>query len=102
MLGEKSSHGNKDSKVKVVIGYEWTPAVQGNPGTIYDAVDNLKKMASGASIQVVNRDADPSVPAGISVNGKLVMAAQPDGTLPNQSGAMSGLMSAIQGALRQP
>jgi hypothetical protein len=94
-LGDRATFGKKDGATKIVVGFEWTPAVQGNPGLIYDAVSHLKGMAQNASIEVVNVDQHPEVTPGIGVNGKTVVPLKSDGSLDMEGNNMQELMSAM-------
>lgn len=75
--------GAKDAKTEVVIGWSWTPAVQANPGSVHSAimgiVESLRK--DPVRVRAVNVDAFPETPAGVSLNGKLVVPLGTDGAL---------------------
>ena len=97
-LGPNATLGQKDAPTKIVIGYEWTPAVQSNPASVYGAVEQLQKMAPNAEIKVVNRDEDPTAPPGISMAGKTFVPLKADGTLDVQGSGIAALQSATHAA----
>jgi hypothetical protein len=80
-LGEEKVLGKADAAKEIVVGYEWSPAVQADPSKVYAAVETIQKAAPDARIRVVNVDANPEVKPGVSVGGKVVVIPQPDGSL---------------------
>jgi hypothetical protein len=80
-LGDEKILGNKDAKTEIVIGWEWTPAVQGDPTKVYNAIAAAQKAAPNARIRVVNTDANPDVSLGVFVGGRPVAPPAPDGSL---------------------
>ena len=85
--------GPKDARKTVVVGYEWTPGVQADPGKIQQIVGLIEKSAPDAKIVLMNVDEKPDVPVGISVNGKLVAPIADDGTVPPTN--ISAVMQAL-------
>ena len=83
--GAKKQFGKPGGSQKVTIAWEWTPAVQGNPSSIYTAVDMVKTMLPTAEIQVVNLDNNSGTGTpGILLDGTMQVPALPDGTFPLQ------------------
>ena len=78
--------GPADAKKTVVIGWTWTPAVQADPNKVSAAVEAVRKALPDAKIRVVNTDAVPDAPPGITVDGKTVLPLPPDGAIePSQA-----------------
>ena len=75
--------GPKEAEKTVVIGYEWTPDIQANPGKIQEIVKVIEQNAPKAKIILTNVDDNPTVPSGIQVNGKVVAPIGEDGTVPS-------------------
>lgn len=73
--------GPKDAEKTVVIGYEWTPGIQSDPGKIQEIVGMIAKTAPNAKVVLTNVDDNPTVPVGIQVNGKVVAPIGEDGTV---------------------
>lgn len=93
--GAEKSLGQPGGKPSVTIAWEWTPAVQGNPSSVYSAVEAVKKAYPSAAIQAVNLDAKPGAfPAGISVDGSLREPVAADGTFPQEGKIIASLKSA--------
>ena len=67
---------------KIVVGYEWTPAIQADPGAIQKIANMVQQAAPEAKISVVNVDENPGVPVGIQVDGKVVAPIGDDGIVP--------------------
>lgn len=78
-LGDDVTLGDKKADKEIVIGYSWTPAVQGDPGKVYRVVDEAQKNLPGVRVRVVNVDANPTIKPGITVEGKLVAPPDADG-----------------------
>ena len=89
------TYGPKDSTKKIVVGYEWSPVIQSDPGKIEEIAGLLKRAAPDASVTLVNVDEDPSVPTGIVIGGKVVAPLGPDGTV--SSTQIPNVMQAISG-----
>lgn len=84
--GAEKTFGKPGGKPFVTVAWEWTPAVQGNPSTVFSAVEAVKKAYPDAVIQAVNLDAKPSkFMPGISVDGSLREPVAADGTFPQES-----------------
>lgn len=81
-LGEDKILGKPDGKQEVIVGYEWTPAIQSDPTKVFAAIEAIQKAAPDAKIRVVNVDAKPEVSPGVTVGGKVVIVPQPDGSIP--------------------
>jgi hypothetical protein len=80
-----------------VVGFSWTPEVQSDPSKVSNAVDALKKsLGSQARIKVVNVDASPGVPEGVSIGDKVIVPAQSDGTI--NPGAADAVKQALAAA----
>ena len=75
--------GAKDAKDLVVIGWIWTPQVQADPSSVHAAITALRSVP--ARVRVVNVDAFPETPAGVSVNGKVVLPMGADGAMSPES-----------------
>lgn len=80
-LGPDKTLGAKGAKKIITVGWSWTPDVQGNPNKVWAGISALQKAAPDAQIRVVNTDAVPDVPDGVSVNGVVVIPPVPDGSL---------------------
>ena len=80
-LPTDESVGPANAPVKVVVGWTWTPDVQGNPQALQSAVEAVKKAVPGAQVRVVNVDAVPDVPQGIQVNGRTAMDLPENGII---------------------
>ncbi len=81
-LGANATLGPKTAKNEVVVGWEWTPEIQSDPGRFYQNIEEMSKAAPSVRIRVVNRDADPAIPLGLSQSGQVMVSPLPDGTLP--------------------
>jgi hypothetical protein len=81
-LGEEKVLGKPDGKQEIIVGYEWTPAVQADPTKVFAAITAIQKAAPEAKIRVVNVDAKPDVSPGVTIGGKVVIVPQPDGSIP--------------------
>lgn len=93
--GAEKVLGKPGGSPTITVGWAWTPALQGDPGSVYTAVDMMQKTLPSAAIRVVNLDAKPgAVPSGIAVGGAVKMAAMPDGTFPPAM-AMSGMLKSL-------
>lgn len=95
--GAEKTLGNPSGATKVTIGWNWTPAVQGDPNKVLAAATAASKALPNASVRVVNLDANPgAVPPGVTVDGKTVVPPGPDGSLP--ADAVSAALPAVAGA----
>jgi hypothetical protein len=84
--GAEKTFGSPSGKPTIVIGWSWTPAVQGDPSSVYNALQAVQKVLPNAMIRVVNLDANSGAAApGVAVNGKVVVQPSPDGTFPPES-----------------
>lgn len=91
--GAEMSLGEPGGKPDITVTWEWTPTVQGNPSSVYAAVESVKKVLPNAAITVVNADAKPGAKAtGIYVNGKLRVSPGSDGTFPAEPQLIPALM----------
>ncbi len=93
--GGMKSFGKPGGKPKIVVAWQWTPAIQGNSSSIYTAVETIKKVMPTAEIDAVNLDAKPggATKPGVSVDGTLRVPLGPNGTLPPEQGLIPALMS---------
>lgn len=80
-LPADSTTGPSSAPREIVIGWTWTPEVQADPSKVSAAIDQIKKAVPDAKVRVVNVDAVPTAPAGITVDGKTVAELAPDGSL---------------------
>lgn len=89
--------GPPNAQTEIVFGWEWTPEVQADPGRLYRAIEALQKAAGQTDIKlrVVNVDAVPGAPRGLSVNGKTVLELPANGLLepPQLMRSVSGVLS---------
>lgn len=93
--GAETTLGDPKGDPAVTVAWEWTPAVQGNPASINDAVQAAKIAFPKAAIHVINLDAKPgAAKPGISVAGVVKAAPSADGTFPP--------LSSLMGQLRAP
>lgn len=82
LSGAGSTLGSPDAKQEVVVGFSWTPEVQSDPTKVSNAVDALlKTLGSQGRVKIVNVDERPEVPEGVSIEGKVIVPAQNDGTI---------------------
>ena len=102
-IGPAKLLGRVDASKEVIVGFNWTPAVQADPSKVYGVVQMLERVAPDVRIRVVDVDQVPAIPAGVSVGSQLMVAAQKDGSIsipPEVAGKMRMLMSAPAGATR--
>lgn len=78
-LPTDESVGPANAPVKVVVGWTWTPDVQGNPQALQAAIQAIRQAVPDAQVRVVNVDAAPDVSPGIQVNGRTVMELPENG-----------------------
>ncbi len=81
----------------MIVGWEWTPDVQSDPTKVSAAVDKLKAELPGVKIRVVNRDENPSVPAGISIGKDTLVRPKEDGSLEVDPDALNRMKDATGG-----
>jgi hypothetical protein len=82
LAGEGNTLGSPSASQEVVIGFSWTPEIQADPSKVSGAVAALQQtLGSQGRIKVVNVDASPEVPEGVSIGGKVIAPAQNDGTI---------------------
>lgn len=100
-IGDSFMVGSDKAPREVVLGWQWTPEVQANPSKVYDAIEEIQKAANSSGgrfrVRIVNVDANPSVPPGISIGGVVRVAPQPDGAIQRQA-----LMPALSPLMQQP
>ena len=92
-LPTDESMGPANAKDKIVVGWTWTPDVQGNPQALQAAVEAIRKAAPDAQVRVVNVDAVPDAPTGIVVNGQQAMEL-PDNGIIEAAAAVPAVMAA--------
>ncbi len=81
--GPEKVLGKVGGTPKVVVAWEWTPSIQGNPSSVADAVEAVQKTLPGSEVDVINLDAKPgAAPIGISINGTVQVEPQPGGIFP--------------------
>jgi len=91
-LGDDAVVGNKKGTTEIVVAYQWTPDVQADPSKVYNVIEMLPKATPQAHLRVVNADAHPGTPLGVSMNGKVVLPAQLDGSIPANPMMMQSIM----------
>ena len=81
--------GPETAKDLVVVGWVWTPEVQANPALVHSGIMAVVDVVRAGSVRVrvVNVDAFPETPEGVSVNGKVVLPLGDDGGLRPESAA---------------
>lgn len=85
VIQPESAQGAPPGSPEIIVGFNWTPDVQGDPSRVTNFVSSLEKAVAGrAKVKVVNVDENPSVPAGISVNGKVIASPGADGSFSEQ------------------
>lgn len=90
--GAEKTFGQPNGKPSVVIAWEWTPALQGEPSSLFSAVETVKKLYPSAAIRVVSLDATPGAfQPGISVDGSLRGPVAADGTFPQEGELIASL-----------
>jgi len=87
--------GKADSQKEVIVGFEWTPAVQADPTKVYNTVQGLTHVVPDARIRVVNVDQAPDIPAGISFGGHVVVPAEEDGSISLRGDTVGMLQKAL-------
>ena len=80
-LPTDETSGPPNPNLKVVVGWTWTPELQGNPQALQNTIESIKKAAPGAQVRVVNVDAVPDAPTGIQVNGQKAMELPENGII---------------------
>jgi hypothetical protein len=97
LAGQATSLGSPEAAREVVVGFAWTPEVQSDPSKVSNAVEALQKSLGGqARIKVVNVDASPGVPEGVSIGDKVIVPAQSDGAI--DPGAADAVKQALAAA----
>ncbi len=82
LAGQGNTMGAPDAPKEVVVGFSWTPEVQSDPSKVSKAVEALQKtVGPQARLKIVNVDANPEVPEGVSIGGKVIVPAQSDGVI---------------------
>jgi len=96
-LPPEQTLGATNAKSEVVFGWEWTPEVQADPAQMQRVIETIQQAAPGAhvKIRVVNVDAVPDTPRGLSVNGKTILALPPNGLIepPRLMQSLSSVLS---------
>ena len=81
-LPPDTTMGPAEAAKEVVIGWVWTPEVQADPGKVSAAIEAVRKVVPGdVKVRIVNGDAAPDAPLGITVNGRTVRALPENGVL---------------------
>jgi hypothetical protein len=86
------SAASGDGKKTLTLGYSWTPEVQANPRAIEQGMTMMKTYVAqkGMGFRTVNVDANPSVPDGLSIDGKQ-LAPLPENGVPTPEWGMTSL-----------
>lgn len=78
-LGPVATFGPSAARVIVTIVWEWTPAVQGNPGAVTDLAGQIVQEIPGVSVELVNTEQSDGREPGIYIQNHLAIDPEPSG-----------------------